>query len=143
MNTPQELQRIFDRLPKEKVELTIHKVALGLVDDIQNLVDDIEGDVKEAGKLRKVLEKESAAAYSIVEKVKKMIPEVKDYISNLKSWAPDIKALKTKIKSAAADLGVKPDDIKNYDLLDIVQDMALEEAAEVTISVKDASDLKN
>tara|TARA_R110002167_G_scaffold106627_6_gene273335 strand:+ start:716 stop:1147 length:432 start_codon:yes stop_codon:yes gene_type:complete len=143
MKTPQELKKILDRFPKEKVELTIHKVALGLVDDIQNLVDDIEGDVKEAGKLRKLLDKESDAAYVAVEKVKKMIPEVKDYIPNLKGWAPDIKALKTKIKSAAADLGVKPDDIKNYDLLDIVQDMALEEAAEVTNSVKEASDFKN
>jgi len=41
------------------------------------------------------------------------------------------------------DLGVKPDDIKNYDLLDIVQDMALEESAKVKESVKEASTLKS
>jgi len=143
MNTPKELQKIYNRFPKEKVNLSIHKISLGLVDDIQDLVDDIKGDVEEAEKLRKNLEKESNLAYVAVEKVKKLTPEVKDYISNLKGWAPDIKQLKGKIKSAADDLGVKPDDIKNYDLLDIIQEMALEEAAEVQNQVKESSSLKS
>jgi len=143
MNTPQELEKIYNKLPKEKIELAIHKVALGLVDDIQSLVDDIEDSVKFTEKLRKELDKQSDVAYVAVEKVKSMIPEVKDYVSELSSWSPDIKNLKAKIKTAASDLGVKPDDIKNYDLLDIVQDMALEEAAISKISVKEASTLKS
>ena len=143
MNTPQELEKIYNKLPKEKVALAIHKVALGLVDDIQSLVDDIEDSVKEAEKLRKALDKQSDVAYVAVEKVKSLIPDVKDYVGELTTWSPDIKNLKAKIKTAAADLGVKPDDIKNYDLLDIVQDMALEESAKVKESVKEASTLKS
>ena len=46
MNTPQELQRIFDRLPKEKVEL--EKVELGIADDLKQRNKDLLQAVKKA-----------------------------------------------------------------------------------------------
>ena len=34
MKTPNELKKIYNRLPKDKTELAIHKVELNLVQDL-------------------------------------------------------------------------------------------------------------
>ncbi len=35
MKTPFDLDKIYNKLPKEKTELSVEKVALGLIDDIR------------------------------------------------------------------------------------------------------------
>ena len=46
MKTPQELKKIFDRLPKEKLEL--EKVELGIADDLKKRNKDLLQAVKKA-----------------------------------------------------------------------------------------------
>ena len=49
MKTPQELKKIFDRLPKEKIELKGAKLELGIIDDLEKASKNLFSDVEKAG----------------------------------------------------------------------------------------------
>ena len=49
MKTPQELQSIFDKFPKEKIELKAERVELALVDDLEKASKNLFSDVEKAG----------------------------------------------------------------------------------------------
>tara|TARA_R110001592_G_scaffold61076_1_gene185964 strand:+ start:71 stop:475 length:405 start_codon:yes stop_codon:yes gene_type:complete len=49
MKTPQELQSIFDKFPKEKIELKGAKLELGIIDDLEKASKNLFSDVEKAG----------------------------------------------------------------------------------------------
>ena len=119
MKTPQELQRIFDRLPKEKVEL--EKVELGIIDDLatqtsklekasvadkdfNQLVKENNSEVKE---IVKQIEKAESSRNKLMDKGEKMVNQNNDLFNKVDD-------ILNKAKNAAKDLGVKPESITNF-----------------------------
>ena len=105
MNTPQELQRIFDRLPKEKVEL--EKVELGILDNLQ--------------KYTKGLNKYQSEGDGLVQRSERIKAELKETQDAIYKWsdvgesiANDLASDLTKFKKAAKDLGVAPNSVKEF-----------------------------
>jgi len=119
MKTPKELNKIYDKLPKDKVELA--KVELGIVDDLSKLmtkleksnVDDKEYQkvIKEFNKKQTVIVKEiqklETAKDKLEEKGQKMLNQNNDIFDKVDN-------LLDKARKAAKELGVKPDSIANF-----------------------------
>tara|TARA_R110002020_G_scaffold372560_1_gene584004 strand:- start:579 stop:1010 length:432 start_codon:yes stop_codon:yes gene_type:complete len=117
MKTPNELKKIYNRLPKDKTELAIHKVELNLVQDLDKLNDEIQDDIDGAKDLENEIDSQAAKIRDLIDELRKTAEEAKDYQENLKGWGSEVKALETKVKAAAEALGAKPGDVKGYDFM--------------------------
>ena len=119
MKTPKELNNIYDKLPKDKVELA--KVELGIVDDLSKLMTKLEKSnvdekeyqkvIKEFNKKQTVIVKEiqklETAKDKLEEKGQKMLNQNNDIFDKVDN-------LLDKARKAAKELGVKPDSIANF-----------------------------
>lgn len=117
MKTPKELDKIYNRLPKDKTELAIHKVELNLVQDLNKLNDEIQDDIDGAEDLGNEIDSQAAKITDLIDELRKTAEEAKGYQENLKGWGSEVKALDTKVKAAADALGAKPGDVKGYDFM--------------------------
>ena len=119
MKTLKELNNIYDKLPKDKVELA--KVELGIVDDLGKLMTKLEKSnvdekeyqkvIKEFNKKQTVIVKEiqklETAKDKLEEKGQKMLNQNNDIFDKVDN-------LLDKARKAAKELGVKPDSIANF-----------------------------
>lgn len=110
MKTPKELNKIYDRLPKDKVELA--KIELGIVDDIETAITNLKKqtdllDEAERNQFESVvvIRKAIAAAQKINDKSKSLA-------NKSESFADKSAKLISKAKKAAKELGVKDSAIK-------------------------------
>mgnify|MGYP003676409257 FL=1 len=101
MNTPQELQRIFDRLPKEKVEL--EKVELGSLDEIEDSI--------------KIFKNVAQLESNVVTSIAKALQEYKSVVGKAEKIVSISEKLTNKVKSQAKELGVDPKEIGKYNVL--------------------------
>jgi len=119
MKTPNELNKIYNRLPKDKTELA--KVELGIVDDLGKAMSKLEKSVvsdkefeksitefnkKQNALVKEILKMESAKD-KLEEKGQKMLNQNNDIFDR-------VDGLLDKAKNAAKELGVKPESITNY-----------------------------
>ena len=121
MKTPQELDKIYNRLPKEKTELSVEKVELGIGDDLGKLMSKLEKSAaadkkfekeiseynKKQKSLVKEIEKTEISRDKLEDKGQKMISENNDIFNKVDN-------LLEKAKRAAKELGVKPQSITNF-----------------------------
>jgi uncharacterized protein Yka (UPF0111/DUF47 family) len=119
MKTPNELNKIYNRLPKDKTELA--KVELGIVDDLGKAMSKLEKSVvsdkefeksitefnKKQNALVKEIQKMESAKDKLEEKGQKMLNQNNDIFDR-------VDGLLDKAKNAAKELGVKPESITNY-----------------------------
>ena len=119
MKTPNELNKIYNRLPKDKTELA--KVELGIVDDLGKAMSKLEKSVvsdkefeksitefnKKQNALVKEIQKMESAKDKLKEKGQKMLNQNNDIYDR-------VDGLLDKAKNAAKELGVKPESITNY-----------------------------
>jgi len=103
MNTPKELKSIFDKFPKEKIELKAEKVELArkapsVTKDLENL----------DAKLRKSESKIDSAFMSYRKTYQDFQAVIKDVAQERKTLENDVKD----ITQAAMDLGVSFGDVK-------------------------------
>lgn len=124
MKTSQELNKIYDKLPKEKVELATEKIELGLVDDIETAITNLK---KQMGVLDDI-EKNQFDALVIIRKAitnaQKIDAQNKNTVKKSISLADDSAKLITKAKNAAKELGVKDSDIKGLkELFSVIDDI--------------------
>ena len=101
MKTPQELQRIFDRLPKEKVEL--EKVELGSLDEIEDSI--------------KIFKNVAQLESNVVTSIAKALQEYKSVVGKAEKIVSTSEKLTNKVKSQAKELGVDPKEIGKYNVL--------------------------
>ena len=101
MKTPQELQRIFDRLPKEKVEL--EKVELGSLDEIEDSI--------------KIFKNVAQLESNVVTSIAKALQEYKSVVGKAEKIVSISEKLTNKVKSQAKELGVDPKEIGKYNVL--------------------------
>ena len=112
MKTPNELNKIYDRLPKEKIELS--KVELGLVDDLKELVTDAKRiiSLQEDGfKWGEKAEEEFKAVKKIVSDAEGITRGAIKQAAKLKTKSQPIF---NKIEVSSKELGVNPNEIQGY-----------------------------
>ena len=121
MNTPQELQRIFDRLPKEKVEL--EKVELGLMDDLSKFLTSLSKANKQVSSNKTKLSKNLLSIENLIVDLKVNYNTAEENKKALAVGMASAIKLGDKIAIAAKDLGVKPSSIKGVnELISLVEE---------------------
>tara|TARA_R110001606_G_scaffold395147_1_gene566801 strand:+ start:551 stop:1012 length:462 start_codon:yes stop_codon:yes gene_type:complete len=143
MNTPKELEKIYNKLPKEKVELAVHKVELNLIEDINKLSGEIQDEIDYGDELINKMDSKLVAVRNEIDELTEIKEESKGQVDNLKSMAADVKSIDAKVKDAAAALGVKPSDVKGYDFIQSQLKDANEKAKEVAFFIKSSNKYKN
>ena len=106
------LEKVYSKLPNQKVNLKAHKVALSLVDDIQNELDGFEQSESEASYLAYEYGDEIMDAYNDFS----MKYNIDDYIINgatrdLEEVAEILLKGLSELQTKAEELGVDPNDI--------------------------------
>lgn len=115
------LEKVLDKMPNKKVDLKAHKVALSLVDDINNELDSFEQAESEASYLAYEYGDEIMEAYSEFS----MKYSLDDYIINgstkyLEESAEILATALSELQTKAEELGIDPNEIL-YDFDDIKQ----------------------
>ena len=115
------LEKVYSKLPNQKVNLKAHKVALSLVDDIQNELDGFEQSESEASYLAYEYGDEIMDAYNDFS----MKYNIDDYIINgatrdLEEVSENIGKALSELQTKAEELGIDPNDIL-FDFDDIKQ----------------------
>jgi len=115
------LEKVYSKLPNQKVNLKAHKVALSLVDDIQNELDWFEQSESEASYLAYEYGDEIMDAYNDFS----MKYNIDDYIINgatrdLEEVSENIGKALSELQTKAEELGIDPNEILN-DFDDIKQ----------------------
>ena len=115
------LEKVYSKLPNQKVNLKAHKVDLSLVDDIQNELDSFEQAEGEASYLAYDYGDEIMEAYSEFS----MKYSLDDYIINgstkyLEESAEILSRALNELQTKAEELGIDPNEILN-DFDDIKQ----------------------
>ena len=109
MNTPKELQKIYNRLPKEKVEL--EKVQLGIVDDVSAKLKQVKQELSNLNNIEKELNTGKKEFIALQKKMLKMEDSAKNKAEKAEKLSGSVATLVNKAYKAANDLGVKPTDI--------------------------------
>mgnify|MGYP003632176192 CR=1 FL=1 len=100
------IEKVYSKLPKTelaKVELATQKVELGLVDDVENLVNNS----------KKIAQLESG----VVTTIAKALNEYKGIVSKSNDIISKSENLTKKIITQAKDLGINPKDVGKFDVL--------------------------
>ena len=106
------LEKVYSKLPNQKVNLKAHKVALSLVDDIENELDRFEQAESEASYLAYDYGDEIMDAYNEFQ----MKYNIDDYIINgstrdLEEVSEILLKALSELQTKAEELGVDPNDI--------------------------------
>tara|TARA_R110000737_G_scaffold122843_1_gene154796 strand:+ start:339 stop:707 length:369 start_codon:yes stop_codon:yes gene_type:complete len=101
MKTPKELKSIFDKFPKEKIEL--EKVELGSLDEIEDAV--------------KIFKNVAQLESNVVTSIAKALQEYKSVVGKAEKIVSISEKLTNKVKSQAKELGVDPKEIGKYNVL--------------------------
>ena len=133
MNT----QNRVNKLMFSKTELAIHKVELNLQQDISKFISEIDDEIDYSKELNKAMDAAWVKTRNAVNDLVKATDEVKNQLPSL-DWKADAKDLKAKVKAAADSLGVNPDAVKGYDLIDMAVNDAKEQQAESKMNIKDS-----
>jgi hypothetical protein len=133
MNT----QDRVNKLMFSKTELAIHKVELNLQQDISKFISEIDDEIDYSKELNKAMDAAWVKTRNAVNDLVKATDEVKNQLPSL-DWKADAKDLKAKVKAAADSLGVNPDAVKGYDLIDMAVNDAKEQQAESKMNIKDS-----
>ena len=129
------VKKIFSKLPK--TELSDHKVELNLQMDIDKFVDEIYEEIDYSERINKDMDAAWVKVRNAVQELSKATQEVKDHVGNL-DFRSDAKSLKDKVKAAADAIGVKPDAVKGYDMIDVAVRDASEQAKNARINIRDS-----
>ena len=123
MKTPKELNKIYDRFPKDKIELT--KIELGVADEINKAVVTIKKElekVSEINKETKEVNKVNNALAKEIDKRDKITSKLAEASEKLEKTARDVEFAANDVLGdafkAAKDLGVDAKAIKGYNELD-------------------------
>lgn len=130
-----QVQKIWKQL--SEVNLTSVKVELNLQMDIDKFVDEIYQEIDYSEKINKDMDAAWVKVRNAVQDLSKATQEVKDHVGNL-DFRSDAKSLKDKVKAAADSLGVKPDAVKGYDMIDVAVRDASEQAKSSRINIRDS-----
>jgi septal ring factor EnvC (AmiA/AmiB activator) len=108
------IERIFETLSKEKVELKSEKIELGLVDDLKKLNTEAEKISKSVNKDSNDLSKLFQELRDLSDRFNKINNRRSDDIKKGKSTFKELNSLLDETQKQAKELGVAPRDIPNF-----------------------------
>ena len=120
MKTPQELQSIFDKFPKEKIELKAERVELNEIQDLQAAalkISRLRDGAAGANKDALTIENNLKPLLKTIEKEKNFAKDILDASTNtsiIDSAKEDLKSSFNKLSNAANELGVSPNKLPVY-----------------------------
>jgi len=124
MNTPKELQKIYNRLPKEKVDLSTHKVALSITGDIKKALGQSKSLDSKGSKQEDKLINLGEKVTEIKNKYFDAADASKALLSQMDDSSKESVKLIEKAEEAAKTLGVNASDIEGYfDLKDSISNL--------------------
>lgn len=104
----------------KKTELSNHKISLNLQADINKVLDEMEDSIQ-------ILETDADDLSGVSQKVKLAMDEYEEASNEIirdansaKSDITNAKQVKEKVEEIAKDLGVDPNGVKNYKIIDAV-----------------------
>jgi len=119
MINKKDIQKVFDRLSDEKVEL--EKVELSIVSDIEKSISNIKSVRNEVDAATKAFEKAKDNALDVREKGVDVYQRAG--------------AIREDAKNGAKVLGIKPEEIKGYKLMDDTSDLLFKEYQDLLKSI--------
>ena len=112
------IERVFEILNKEKVELKAEKVELSVADDlakglknIKKSYDDLKGLMAQVEKEKDKYEKAQLKAYNSALDAQDNLEAKVEKLSNKSVWLKDVLS---KVEKIAKELGVSANDVKGY-----------------------------
>ena len=124
MKTPNELNKIYNRLPKEKIELSkveLKRIELGIVDDLGKAMSNLEKAVVAEKELKKEIDTINKTSKSLIKEIQKVeglrnkVEEKGEKIVKQSDSVFDqVDNIMEKARNAAKELGVKPESIANF-----------------------------
>jgi biotin operon repressor len=115
MKTPNELKKIYNRLPKDKTELAkAEKIELSLAGDIKKSLNSLKGLMKKGESMRSKMETSYEKVQTQIDKLEDMGKPAESLMSEIYKLTDAGKDLLQKAAAAAKELGVSPDDIEGY-----------------------------
>ena len=124
-------------ISKQKENLSTHRVELSFQADIQKFLDEVYDEIDFNEKLNKAMDEAWVKTRNAVEDLVQKTNEVKNHLGNL-DFKNDAKDIKDRVKAAAKELGVDPNAVKGYDLIDDAINDAKDQIADAKINIKDS-----
>ena len=115
MKTPNELNKIYNRLPKDKTELA--KVELGIIDEIKSSLQNGNKGYQKAIRISDNIQSLFKALNNVVDDIdnmKSQLSNINDAENNLGSAIQQYNKVIPQAEKQAKELGVSPKDIKGY-----------------------------
>tara|TARA_R100001198_G_C5046971_1_gene104874 strand:+ start:25 stop:453 length:429 start_codon:yes stop_codon:yes gene_type:complete len=111
------IEKVYGKLPKKKLGLKKHKVALSLVDDIDKLTSEIQTDIDLSATIIDKIDTQMVAVDVAMNEMRTVIEDAEIERTNIEGQLGEIDFLKTKVEEAANLLGINPSDIDLYDMM--------------------------
>ena len=121
MKTPKELDKIYNRLPKDKTELA--KVELGIIDDVSKFINALSTANKQIQSNKTKLSKNLINIEKLIDDLKVNYNTAEQNKKSINVGIKNAQQLGKKIVVAAKELGVKPSEVKGAKkLIELVED---------------------
>ena len=120
MKTPQELNKIYDRLPKEKVELSsVIEVELSSISELKQIQGKMNNLNGASNKSLSLANKNIERAEAAKENVRNSIRDIEEDSSDASKFIKEGKAALSSFKKMAKELGLDATSSKEYKELEI------------------------
>ena len=111
------LEKVYSKMPNNKVDLKSQKVDLSLVDDIDKLTSEIQTDIDFSATIIDKIDTQMVAVDVAMNEMRTVIEDAEIERTNIEGQLGEIDFLKTKVEEAANLLGINPSDIDFYDMM--------------------------
>ena len=109
------LEKVYSKLPNQKVNLKAHKVALGVADDLEDAVSTFtSGTFETANKLIDIAIKVNNILSNVSDDVKYYNDYIKVTYEDLDNQMSYVKELMDKASAAANELGIDEQEIRGF-----------------------------
>lgn len=113
-----DVQKIFNSLKEDKINLSAHKVSLNIQSDVNKILDELQDALDVLDKYDTRLDNAGGELRRAKDNFDVLERGYKQDANNAKSDVQNAKSIKSKVEAAAKDLGVDPNAVKGYNLID-------------------------
>ena len=116
MITPEKFNKIVNKLPKDKTELSkqVEKVELSFASDLKKSLNSLKAKVKKGASLEAKIEKQAQKLEQLRQKMKSDVVVGMKLANEIFAITDPGKKLLENVEKAAKELGVSPDNIEGY-----------------------------
>ena len=119
MRTQKSAMNKVAKINKNKTELNAHRLNLSLQADIDKVVDEMDDSYQLLEEQQQELDGLALKLRNIKGDFDKLVNDTEGDIRSAQADLQQGKSIEAKVKQAAKDLGVDPDGVKGFDLLQV------------------------